>query len=249
MNCDHCQELLSEYIDGELDVKQASNIESHLLMCVECAEVHEDFSEVLGFCAKDEFKEIEPPNAQAMWCRISNIIENEVKPEIAQKEIIEQQKQSWFNKIWQQNWSFSFTQIGSAVLGVALISSLLTIVAVKNFSNSADKFGNEASATPSLFDRFLGKVGIIETAKENREKRVKQQQIAIDYWNARVQQRRSQWKTHLREAFDRNVQEIDQVVFEYTRILEENPQDEVSGEMLDSAMNEKMELLREFSEL
>jgi hypothetical protein len=31
--------------------------------------------------------------------------------------------------------------------------------------------------------------------------------------------------------------------------LQENPDDEISGEMLDSAMNEKVELLREFSEL
>jgi ADP-dependent phosphofructokinase/glucokinase len=71
----------------------------------------------------------------------------------------------------------------------------------------------------------------------------------IDYWNKRVQARRLQWDKHLREAFDRNLQEIDQVVFEYTQILEENPQDEVSSEMLDSALNEKVDLLREFSEL
>jgi hypothetical protein len=53
----------------------------------------------------------------------------------------------------------------------------------------------------------------------------------------------------LREAFDRNLQEIDQVVNEYTQILEENPQDDLSSEMLDSALNEKMNLLREFSDL
>ena len=52
-----------------------------------------------------------------------------------------------------------------------------------------------------------------------------------------------------REAFDRNLDEINQVVFEYDKILQENPQDELTGEMLDSALNEKVELLREFSEL
>jgi CHASE3 domain sensor protein len=64
-----------------------------------------------------------------------------------------------------------------------------------------------------------------------------------------VQARRNQWNRNLREAFDRNLREIDQVVAEYTQILEENPQDDLSGEMLDSALKEKMDLLREFSEL
>ena len=32
-------------------------------------------------------------------------------------------------------------------------------------------------------------------------------------------------------------------------ILEKDPQDDLSGEMLDSALNEKMNLLRAFSEL
>ena len=53
----------------------------------------------------------------------------------------------------------------------------------------------------------------------------------------------------MRDAFDRNLNEIDQAVNEYTMILEKDPQDDLSGEMLDSTMNEKMNLLREFSEL
>jgi hypothetical protein len=53
----------------------------------------------------------------------------------------------------------------------------------------------------------------------------------------------------MREAFDRNLNEIDQTVNEYTLILQENPQDELSSEMLDSTLNDKMELLRAFSDL
>ena len=32
-------------------------------------------------------------------------------------------------------------------------------------------------------------------------------------------------------------------------MLQQNPEDEITGEMLDSAMDEKMNLLREFAEL
>ncbi|MCA0254249.1 MAG: hypothetical protein LCH20_02050, partial [Proteobacteria bacterium] len=97
--------------------------------------------------------------------------------------------------------------------------------------------------------RALSKIGLAETPKESRERKIREQQIAIDYWNKRVEARRLQWDKNLRDAFDRNLREIDQIVSEYTQILEENPQDELSGEMLDSALNEKVDLLREFSDL
>jgi hypothetical protein len=92
-------------------------------------------------------------------------------------------------------------------------------------------------------------MGLVETPQQKRENRIKEQQAAIEYWNKRVEAKRIKWEANLREAFDRNLKEIDQTVSEYDKILQENPQDELSGEMLDSALNEKMALLREFSEL
>ena len=80
-------------------------------------------------------------------------------------------------------------------------------------------------------------------------KRMQEQHAAIEYWNKRVQERRAQWDSRMRDAFDRNLNEIDQAVSEYTFILEKDPQDDLSGEMLDTALNEKMNLLRAFSEL
>lgn len=248
MNCENCQELLSEYIDGELNAVDAAQVQTHLSLCVECAEIHLDFSSILTFCDKKEVSEVNFPNSQALWCRIHNEIENEVKPAIEKEIEIKKANRTWFEKLWDKTWQLSFTQTVSAVLGVALLSSLLTIVGIRNYSD-ANEFTNEASLSPTMFERVLGRIGLIETPRESREKKLKEQKTAIDYWNNRVEMRKAQWNSHLREAFDRNLKEIDQVVIEYTQILEENPQDTVSSEMLDSAMNEKMELLRGFSEL
>ncbi|HEX8735888.1 MAG TPA: hypothetical protein VF721_11220, partial [Pyrinomonadaceae bacterium] len=107
----------------------------------------------------------------------------------------------------------------------------------------------ETGAPPSVFEKILGQVGVVETPQTTREKRLKEQQIAIEYWNKRVEARRQQWDKNLRAAFERNLNEIDQAVAEYNQILETNPQDEISSEMLDTTLNEKMELLRQFSEL
>lgn len=238
MNCEKCQELLSEFIDGELEEKVSAEIDAHLGLCKECAELHEDFAGILLICEKKGVtEETAPPNPQAMWCRINNIIEAEIKPEIKKEET---QKKS-------RIWSFSFSQLATAVVGIAIISSLLTFVGLKN-SNVPDDVAGK-STPPTFFQRALSKIGLAETPKEARERKIREQQIAIDYWNKRVEARRLQWDKNLRDAFDRNLREIDQIVSEYTLILEENPQDELSGEMLDSALNEKMDLLREFSDL
>lgn len=247
MNCEKCQELLSEFIDGDLNLVESLAIKNHLAQCEDCAEIYDDFSAILNFCEEKKEIEIAPPNSQALWCRISNVIENEVKPQVEAKPQPKAEKQLSF---WQKSWQFSLMQTVAAVLAITIVSSLLTVVIVKNIYLADETiYSTNGSLPPMLFERFLGKIGIIETPIQTREKKLKEQQAAIDYWNKRVEARKLQWNKHLRESFDRYLFEIDQVVNEYTQILEENPQDEISGEMLDTALSEKVELLREFSEL
>lgn len=243
MNCENCQNFLSSFLDGDLDETITSSVKAHLALCVECAEICEDFASIIGFCGIPSNTEIPPPNSQALWCRINNIIETEIKPE---QEIIRAPKPSRLSLLWNRTWSLSLTQAFSAVMGVAVISSLLTVIGIKNFVLSGEA---EPGAAPSMFEKVLGQVGVIETPTVTREKRLKEQQIAIEYWNKRVEVRRQQWDKNIRNAFERNLSEIDQAVAEYNQILETNPQDEVSSEMLDTTLNEKMELLRQFSEL
>jgi hypothetical protein len=249
MNCEHCQELISVFLDNELDELSSTEVREHLAVCAPCSKVCEDLAMIIDFCQLDADETVLPPNPQALWCRINNVIESEVKAEI-QKEnkekaiAAEAEKASpgWFPR----RWHFSFMQVASAVLFVALVSSVLTIIGIKNYSARDNDI---TSAPPTLFERILGKIGLMETPQARRERILKERQAAIDYWNKRVEARRAQWNANLRDAFDRNLNEINQAVNEYTEILQENPQDELSGEMLDSALNEKMELLREFSEL
>ncbi|CAN5206516.1 hypothetical protein BH20ACI1_BH20ACI1_24710 [soil metagenome] len=244
MNCEQYQELISAFLDNDLDEGTFKNVQSHIALCADCAKICEDCAMILDFCSDDLLEEISlPPNSKALWCRINNIIETEVKPEIAQEIIKEEEKRGWLSKVWHNSWQISMSQVLTSILGIALVSSLLTIVGFKNYSDDA------ANASPSVFEKVLSKVGLAETAWEKRERRIKEQQATVEYWNKRVEARRVNWDAHLREAFDRNLNEINQVVVEYNKILQENPQDELSGEMLDSAMTEKVELLREFSEL
>jgi len=247
MNCEQCQESISAFLDNDLDEKMSASVQTHLSLCADCAKLCEDFAVILDFCHEQPTAEIVPPNSNALWCRISNTIETEIKTDVSvcSAQTTEKQK-GWFPRVLK----FSFSQVASAVLGIALVSSLLTFVGIKNyFAFEPDRDLTIESAQPNALEKVLGRFGLIETPQNLRERRIEQQQAAIDYWNRRVEARRVQWDAHLREAFDRNLNEINQAVNEYTLILQENPQDELSGEMLDSALNEKMELLREFSDL
>ncbi len=246
MNCEKCQQLISVYLDNELEQEVSFEVQTHLALCAACAKVCEDFAMIVDFCETENFL---PPNSKALWCRINNLIETEIKTETGQENNQPQPQRGFFARTWNNRWQLSLSQVVSSVLGIALISSLLTIVGIKNYTAAAANESFAANTSPTIFELVLSKVGLVETAQQARESRVKAQQATIDYWNNRIEARRIQWDAHLREAFDRNLDEINQVVFEYDKILQENPQDELSGEMLDSALSEKVELLREFADL
>jgi hypothetical protein len=207
MNCEHCQELISVYLDNELEKEVASSVRMHLAICAECAKMCEDFAMILDFCNIDETEQSLPPNSKALWCRINNLIETEIATEVPAEIIKKKSPKSLA--------IFFFTGFAS-ILGIALFSSLLTVVGIKNYS-AGDVY---ADAAPSIFDRALGRMGLIETPQQKRENRIKEQQAAIEYWNKRVEAKRIKWEANLREAFDRNLKEIDQTVFEYDRILQ-----------------------------
>ncbi|MEO6589157.1 MAG: zf-HC2 domain-containing protein [Pyrinomonadaceae bacterium] len=248
MTCEQCQEFISAFLDNELGSTDSLNVQTHLTVCAECARVCEDFASILEFCGETPTGEILPPNPQALWCRISNIIESEVEAEI-KKDKAENEPAPGKKGLFGGSRQLSFSQMFSAVLGIALISSLLTIVGIQNYSSPPSDDLAASPAERSIFQKLLGKIGLVETPQQMRERRINERLSAIDYWNKRVQTRRAQWDAQMRDAFDRNLREIDKTVFEYNNILETNPQDELSGEMLDSTLNEKMELLREFAEL
>jgi len=241
MNCRECQENISPYLDGELTENNVARMVTHLSICLDCAKLCEDFSTILDSCRDNDPVEIIPPNSQALWCRIHNLIESEIKPEV-----VEEPKRGWLSR----GWNLTFSQAGAGVLAIALISSLLTVVGIRNyFEPSGEDYTSRSSASQTTLEKFFSKIGLTDTPQQARERRMKEQQLAIEYWSRRVQERRGQWDARMRDAFDRNLHLLDESVSEYTDTLQQNPEDDLTGEMLDAVLNDKMDLLREFSEL
>ncbi len=237
MNCDECKNLISVFIDDELDVDRAAAVRMHLAACSECARVCEELASILDVCTTESPSALVPPNSKALWCRINNIIESEKKdeePTVGRRRF----------------WQMTFWQVATAVICVAVISSVLTVVAIRSYMPPATGDHTFRSAAgQTTVEKVLSRIGLMETPHQARERRLKERQAAIEYWNVRVQARREQWDRVTRDAFDRNLQIIDQSLNDYTMILQQDPEDELSGEMLDAVLDDKMNLLRDFSDL
>ncbi len=195
---------------------------------------------MIGVCAETSADELVPPNSNALWCRINNIIESEIE---TSKAVAPEPPKRRF-------WHLSLPQLGFAVLAIAMVSSVLTIVGIRYYSvPQGGEFTLRSSESQTVVEKLMARVGLIDTPQQARDRRVKEQQAAIAYWDARIQARRPQWDTRTREVFDRNLQVIDQSLNNYLVILAEDPDDDLSGEMLDSVLSDKMDLLRDFSDL
>jgi anti-sigma factor RsiW len=246
MNCEKCQDLLSDFLDGALGTEDRRMLSAHLEECLSCVGAHDDLDSILSFCRDCRGEYAAPPNEKALWLRIRNIIESEQSASAAAavaNSAKEAQTSGWWARLLNRSWELSLPQLSAAVAAIVIAVSLGTAFSVGRMKNSSAPVvrSNElVSNSP--------KQGA-PTAQLTVDDRVRHQQMEIDYWNKRIQQQMASWSPQTRESFKRNLTVIDQAVADSRNQLIVDPHDEISEEMLNSALNEKMQLLREFSDL
>jgi hypothetical protein len=87
MTCDECKGLIVCLMDSELDEVQATAVRTHLSVCAVCANFCEDLVAIRDVCSTEPPSELIPPNSKALWCRINNVIENEVRTKPAETQV------------------------------------------------------------------------------------------------------------------------------------------------------------------
>ena len=235
MNCEKCQDLVSDFLDGALSHEDQKTLNLHLEECLSCADVRSDLESIVSFCKTQRGEYAAPPNEQALWLRIRNVIEASAQP--AGAAAVGAPRRSFLSKWVGRTWELSFSQMAASVAVIVLFVALSTAVGMRGF-----RAGQQAKA-PSASQENLS------LAAANLRSRINQQQQAISYWNERVEYNKARWNPEMRETFDRNLKVIDQAVNTSFDALSKDPHDEVSEEMLNAALNEKLALLKEFSEL
>jgi hypothetical protein len=233
MDCEKCSELLGDFLDGTLAGDDRTLLNAHLEECLGCGCVRDEIRSIVSTAQESREYFVAPPNERALWLRVRNTIEAELNADQrAAASSFTGGRENFLSRLMNKRWALSLPQLTAAVIAIVVGVSVITTVGVQQFAGK-----NAERAQP-------------ETATGRSTRNLNPDQIlAIEYLMQRVEERKSRWNPRMREAFDRNLSVIDATVSDSLRELKESPHDEISEESLNAALRDKMELLREFSEL
>ena len=232
MNCEKCEELIGDLLDGALNSRDELTLNSHLEECLNCASVRTDLDSILSFCRANRGQYSAVPNDKALWLRIRNVIEASNADE-ATSNANAATRNPFLSSWMSRRWELSLPQLTAFAAAMVLVVSLITFVGLRRWDRGAP-----VATTPQVFREAT-----------NLNDRLLQQRQVISYWNQRIELNKARWNPTMRETFDRNMKVIDEAVTESLNDLNRNPHDEVSEQMLNDALNDKLSLLKEFADL
>jgi hypothetical protein len=234
MNCEKCQDLLSDFLDGVLGHAEHTAVGAHLAACPDCDAARVDFNSIIAAARDARGQLFAPPDERALWLRVRNIVEAETRP--APSAVAA--GVGFWSRLFGKRWELSLPQLAA---GVACL-----VVAVA----SVTALGVRYAAPASLANGGEGVKGVRRVVSQDfyPATYLEPHQSSLNYWEQRVASRKASWNPRLRASFDRSVSVLDQTVNESLDDLRQNPHDEIAEEILNGALRDKIELLREFGE-
>lgn len=224
MNCNECQESISDYIDGLLEMGEQTSVERHLAACEPCRAVRDDLLQMVHFSRQ---LPLHTPSS-AVWARIQSSVAAEQPSGFFPK------IKAWFSRLESRNLSLSLPQLAASAVALAVVVSLG--VMLSNRGEIAMQTAGVAEAVPPSALRMNP---LSSPDRQNVEQR-------ISYLEAAIQQRKANWSPELRETFEKNMLYVEQSLLECQQHLSGNPNDQVSRELMLNAYREKVRLLEGF---
>ncbi len=225
MNCTDCHEMISDYVDGMLDLGEQTKIERHLANCEPCRAVRDDLLQIVHFSGQLVMHA--PPNPADLWQRIQTQIVAE-QPRTATAQL-----KNWWQRLHSRDFNFSIPQV--AAVAAALI--LVAVISLAVFKKSTD--------APPIAGQGNGKevpLGYNETSPEFQELEQRIREL-----KATVEQRKASWGSDLQSSFERSMVYVDQSLDESRQEYKNNPADEACRELLRNAYREKVRVLQGFA--
>ena len=231
MNCEKCQEQLSDFLDGTLGHAEHASISTHLAACRECADAREEFNAILA-AARDAHEYLYAPSDEhALWMRVRDAVESEGRIYTASTNT----QGGFWSKLLNARFQLSLPQMAAGVASLAVAVAFATAVGVRYFG----------SGTAARTDRVVRRAVSDQLYPTSY---VEPHEASLRYWEQRVEARKASWNPRMRASFERSVNVLDETVKDSLADLRDNPHDEVAEEMLNSAIRDKIELMREFGE-
>jgi anti-sigma factor RsiW len=233
MNCEKCQDLLSDYLDGTLGHSEHAAVGAHIAGCPSCADAREDFHSIIAIARESRGQLFAPTDERALWLRVRDTVEAESRPVRAAANAAG----GFWSSLFGRRFELSFPQLAAGVAALVVAVASATTLAVRYSAPDARVAASGAAGVRRVVsDEFYPRTYL------------EQHQASLNYWGQRVEARRASWNPRMRASFDRSVNVLDQTVSDSLDDLRQHPHDEVAEEMLNSALRDKIELLREFGE-
>jgi hypothetical protein len=221
MFCNQCQELLSEYIDGALELGEQVNLERHLGDCEPCRAVRDDLLQIVHFSQQ---LPLQSPSTR-LWPRIQSGVE-ELRPSFWSWPL------RWFARLGTLNFNLSVPQIIAGAAALTIVVSIGVIVSRRD----------SAPVPLSTATHFVAPGDVTPLSRADMQQLEKQ----INRLSETVELQKDSWDPALRTAYERNLLYIDQSLVECRHQLKDNPADDVSQELMLAAYREKVRLLEGF---
>src|SRR5205807_8577495 len=135
MNCEICQELISDLLDGDLSRQDEATLNLHLEECLGCADVRNDLESIVSFCRTHRGEHPAPANERALWLRIRNTIEAERNLAVAAVDGRPKAREGFWDRLLGHSWELSLPQLAASVAAIALIVSLTTVVSLRGLES------------------------------------------------------------------------------------------------------------------
>ena len=223
MNCIECHELISDYVDGTLELGEQTKIERHLADCEPCRAVRDDLLQIVHFSGQLTMHA--PPNPADLWQRIQTRIVAE------QPRTVSARLKNWWQRIHSSDFHFSVPRVAAVTAALVLVA----VISLSVFKKTAmDGQQNAALLTQ-------GKLNVLsEPDFQEMEQRIKELKETVD-------QRKSSWGSDLQLSFERSMVSVDQSLDESRQEYRNNPSDEACRELLKNAYREKVRVLQGFA--
>src|ERR1051325_5715041 len=130
MNCETCQELIHDLVDGSITQRDEFTLNTHLKECLDCESVRQDLAAIVGFCHTQRGIYEAPPNEQALWLRIRNTIEAELPSRVNTNT---ERRPSFLSRWLGRSWELSLPQLAASAVAIVLLVSLATVVGLRRW--------------------------------------------------------------------------------------------------------------------
>ena len=231
MNCEKCQEQLSDFLDGTLGHAEHASVSTHLAACRECADAREEFNAILA-AARDAHEHLyAPADERALWMRVRDAVESDGRVTAAAAGA----RGGFWSRLLNARLELTLPQLATGVAALVVSVAFVTALGVRYVGSTAAPH-TDRSVRRVVSDEFYPSA-YVEPHEAN-----------LRYWEQRVEARKASWNPRMRASYERSVSVLDETVNDSLTDLRNNPHDEVAEEMLNSALRDKIELMREFGE-